>query len=79
MSGDMLIFLEKNQVKSITYLQNPTAVLWPEKEISPYDLKLKNFKWLKDKRPLVKEDIYRWIEDTPPPAKESKGASTGAP
>ncbi len=79
LSGDMLIFLEKNQVKSITYLQNPTAVLWPEKEISPYDLKLKNFKWLKDNRPLVKEDIYRWTEDTPPPAKESKEAPTGAP
>jgi len=60
LSSDMLIFLEKNQVKSITYLQNPAAVLYPEKEISPYDLKLKNFKWLKEKRPLVKEDIFTW-------------------
>jgi lipopolysaccharide export system protein LptA len=72
LSGDMLIFLEKNQVKSITYLQNPAAVLWPEKEISVYDLKLKGFKWLKDKRPLVKEDIYTWKEDPPAVPAESK-------
>jgi len=60
LSSDMLIFLEKNQVKSITYLENPTATLYPEKDISPYDLKLKNFKWIKDRRPLVKEDIFIW-------------------
>jgi lipopolysaccharide export system protein LptA len=60
LSSDMIIFLEKNQVNSITYLQNPSAVLYPEKDISPYDLKLKNFKWLKTNRPLVKEDIFIW-------------------
>jgi len=60
LSSDMLIFLEKNQVKSITYLENPVATLYPEKDISPYDLRLKNFKWIKDKRPLVKEDIFTW-------------------
>jgi len=60
LSSDMLIFLEKNQVKSITYLENPTATLYPEKDISLYDLKLKNFKWIKDRRPLVKEDIFIW-------------------
>jgi len=70
LSSDMLIFLEKNQIKSITYLENPTAVLYPEKDISPYDLKLKNFKWIKEKRPLVKEDIFIWDPAEPKPVKD---------
>ncbi len=59
-SSDMLIFLDKNQLKSITYITQPTATLYPEKEISPNDLKLRNFKWLEDRRPLNKEDIFTW-------------------
>jgi lipopolysaccharide export system protein LptA len=59
-ASDMLIFLEKNQVKSITYIDQPKATLYPEKEISQYDLKLKGFKWSEEQRPLRKEDIFRW-------------------
>jgi len=57
-SSDMLIFLEKNELMSITYIGQPSATLWPEKEVSPYDLKLKNFKWIEDRRPRKKEDIF---------------------
>ncbi len=57
-SSDMLIFLEHNEIQTITYLDRPTATMWPEKDISPYDLKLKNFKWLDDHRPRSKEDIF---------------------
>ena len=59
-SSDMLIFLENRQVKSITYIDQPQAVLYPEKEISPFDLKLKGFKWIPERRPLKKEDIFIW-------------------
>jgi lipopolysaccharide export system protein LptA len=59
-SSDMLIFLEKNELKSITYISQPVGGLSPEKDMSPHDLKLKNFKWLEDRRPLKKEDIFTW-------------------
>ena len=59
-SSDMLIFLEKNELKSITYINQPSGTLYPEKDISPHDLKLKNFKWMEERRPLKKEDIFIW-------------------
>jgi lipopolysaccharide export system protein LptA len=59
-SSDMLIFLEKNQLKSITYIERPEAHLIPEADVSPYDLKLKNFKWLDERRPRSKQEIFKW-------------------
>jgi len=59
-SSDMLIFINNNQVKSITYLGSTTGTIFPEKDVSPYDLKLKNFRWVEDRRPKNKEDIFRW-------------------
>jgi hypothetical protein len=59
-SSDMLIFVEKNQIKSITYINEPKGVTSPEKDVSPYDLKLKGFKWIEGKRPLKRMDIFNW-------------------
>ncbi|MCX6251870.1 MAG: organic solvent tolerance protein OstA [Bacteroidetes bacterium] len=59
-SSDMLIFLEKNEVRSITYITKPHEILHPEKEISPNDLKLKDFKWHENRRPQKKSDIFIW-------------------
>jgi len=59
-ASDMLIFLDKNAIKTITYIDRPQATMYPEKDMSPYDLKLKNFIWLDDQRPASKEDIFIW-------------------
>lgn len=59
-SSDMLIFVSENKVKSITYLGATTGTIFPEKDISPYDLILKNFKWVEEKRPKTREDIFVW-------------------
>jgi lipopolysaccharide export system protein LptA len=59
-ASDMLIFLENKEVKSITYIDQPVATLYPEKDISPFDLKLKGFKWITGRRPLTKSDIFYW-------------------
>ncbi|MDP4280537.1 MAG: OstA-like protein [Bacteroidota bacterium] len=59
-SSDLLIFLEKNKFTDITYISKPDATFYPEKDISPYDLKLKNFRWIEKRRPLIKEDIFIW-------------------
>ncbi len=57
-SSDMLIFIENGQVSSITYISQPVATLYPEKQISQYDLKLKGFVWIEGKRPLTKFGIF---------------------
>ncbi len=57
-ASDMLIFIEDNDIQTITYIEKPEGILFPENEISPYDLKLKGFYWLEDHRPKTKEEIY---------------------
>jgi hypothetical protein len=59
-SSDMLIFLEKNQLKTITYINNPEAHLVPEKSVPLNERKLKGFKWEEAKRPMKKMDIFTW-------------------
>ncbi|MEI7982527.1 MAG: OstA-like protein [Bacteroidota bacterium] len=59
-SSEMLIFLEKNQLSTITYIGKPEAHLYPEKLVPQQELKLRNFKWLQERRPLRKEDIFKW-------------------
>jgi hypothetical protein len=59
-ASDLLIFFEDKEVKTITYEVQPVATLYPEKDISPFDLILKGFKWIPDRRPISKEDIFRW-------------------
>ena len=59
-ASDMLIFIEKNKFKSITYYNEPKGATSPESQVSPYDLKLKGFKWIEDKRPVTRLDIFHW-------------------
>ena len=59
-SSEMLIFLEKNQLKSITYINKPVAHLYPEKSVPENERKLKNFKWEESRRPMNKKDIFVW-------------------
>ncbi|MCX6281876.1 MAG: hypothetical protein NTU51_07930 [Bacteroidetes bacterium] len=59
-SSDMLIFITNNQIKSITYIGITTGTIFPQKDVSPYDLILKNFRWVEDRRPRKREDIFKW-------------------
>jgi lipopolysaccharide export system protein LptA len=59
-SSEMLVFLEKNQLKSITYIGNPEAHLIPETSVPQNERKLKDFKWEEKRRPLKKSDIFIW-------------------
>ena len=60
MASDMLIYMEKNELNTITYIGQPVASLNPEKDVSVYDLKLKGFHWITGRRPEKKEDIFTW-------------------
>jgi lipopolysaccharide export system protein LptA len=57
-SGNMKIQLSDNKIQKITYIDKPTATLYPENEVKPEDLRLKGFKWLGNRRPSNKFDIF---------------------
>ncbi|MFZ4706179.1 MAG: OstA-like protein [Bacteroidales bacterium] len=80
LAGNMHIYLKDRKIEGITYLENPTATLYPEKDIAPRDLLLKDFKWHGAQRPLNKEQIFNWStektkEEIKP--KETQGADSG--
>jgi lipopolysaccharide export system protein LptA len=60
---DMLIHLDSSKVQQITFITQPVAELLPVNEIPWQELQLKGFKWLSDKRPKRKEDIFLWKTD----------------
>ena len=59
-SSDMLIFLDNNQLKSITYIEKVESHLIPENDVPYNERKLKNFKWEEKRRPMTKRDIFVW-------------------
>ena len=59
-SSDMLIFLRDNDMRTITYIGKPDATMYPLKDLTPYDLRLRDFNWNEDRRPMKKEDIFIW-------------------
>ncbi|MDP4292351.1 MAG: hypothetical protein Q8908_14830, partial [Bacteroidota bacterium] len=58
-SSSMVIYLDDRQkVKKITWVQKPTNVLYPEKELPSDEKRLRDFKWIETGRPLNKSDIF---------------------
>lgn len=58
--SNMLIYIDSNRVKSLTFLQKPDATLFPMKDVKPADFLLGNFTWRIHERPMRKEDIFKW-------------------
>jgi lipopolysaccharide export system protein LptA len=57
--SNMLIYIDSNRIKSITFLQKPDATLFPMKTIKVADFLLGNFVWHINERPMRKEDIFK--------------------
>lgn len=53
------IYITDNKISSITFLEDPVATLYPDKDLSPKELFLKNFRWLEKFRPKTKTDIFK--------------------
>jgi lipopolysaccharide export system protein LptA len=58
-TSNMSIRLQNNEVQSINYKQQPNQVMFPEKELPEEQRKLKGFRWLEEKRPMNRLDIFR--------------------
>ena len=56
--SDMMILVKDNTIDKITFITEPEATLYPMGELDPKELLLRDFKWLEEKRPRKKEDIF---------------------
>lgn len=59
-SSNMLIYLKDRKITNITYVKQPKAPLYPEKDLHPQDLRLRGFNWHGYNRPWNKKDIFFW-------------------
>jgi len=59
-STNMDIEIKDNKIFSISFLDNPVATLYPDKDLQTKDLFLKDFNWLEKYRPKTKDEIYFW-------------------
>lgn len=59
-SSNMSIWFHEKKIDKITYLEKPIHVLYPESDLGPADLLLKDFEWHGDRRPLNRYDIFKW-------------------
>lgn len=61
-SSKMRIYLKENKPSRIVFLSSPSGKLQPLEELQSSDLKLSDFIWHIQHRPLCKDDIFNWIE-----------------
>jgi lipopolysaccharide export system protein LptA len=59
----MLIKLFKSQITEIIYRSSPNEVMYPEKDLPAGEEKMRGFRWLQERRPKDKMDIFRKSED----------------
>jgi lipopolysaccharide export system protein LptA len=60
LSADITILLEENQVSSIILFTDADANLFPPLDLPKEERFLQHFKWITDRRPTKKEDIFVW-------------------
>jgi lipopolysaccharide export system protein LptA len=52
-----MIFLNK-QLNKVVLRQDADGVMYPIKKVNPDEMRLRNFKWLEDKRPKTKYELF---------------------
>jgi len=64
-SSHMEILIDERQITDIFYFDRPEATLFPENEIQPNELKLRDFRWFENDRPRKRDDIFIWNYEAP--------------
>jgi lipopolysaccharide export system protein LptA len=59
-SSDMKIYLTDNEVRVIAPIKHVEAQMLPNNDVPEDDRKMKGFKWMEDRRPVKKSDIFIW-------------------
>jgi len=52
-----MIFLKK-QVNKVVLRQDAEGIMYPIKKVNLDDMKLRNFKWLEERRPKTKYELF---------------------
>jgi hypothetical protein len=52
-----IYFLEK-QLNKVVFRSEVTGTIWPIKQKSPSEMRLLNFRWLEERRPKTKFEMY---------------------
>lgn len=58
-STNMNIYISERRINNIVFISLPIATLYPKNELTPKELKLNDFKWYRNKRPMNKQDIFK--------------------
>ena len=87
-STDVVILIDNRQAQEVTHIENVEGEMIPPNEFNEDELKLNGFKWLIELKPMDKNDIFEWREDTvaphvstakETPSKDSKPQPAGKP
>ena len=76
-SVDVVILIENRKVQEVTHLENVDGEMIPPNEFIEDELKLLGFRWLIDLKPVDRNDIYEWKEETAEEAKNVSSLSSG--
>ena len=58
--SDLNVYLKNNKIKNLVFITKPDATLYPLEQIDVKELKLKDFTWREQDRPLKVMDIFTW-------------------
>lgn len=53
------IYFSKQELEKVVFRSDVIGTIWPIKQKDPAAMRLKNFKWLEEKRPKSKEDLIK--------------------
>lgn len=59
-ASNLIIIIENNKVKDITFLTQPDATLYPLSKIKLDEMRLDGFEWRIEERPEKMQDIFKW-------------------
>jgi lipopolysaccharide export system protein LptA len=57
---DLRVYLKENKIDRISFITKPDATLFPVDKIELKELKLKDFSWRAEDKPLSAKDIFIW-------------------
>ena len=52
-----LIFVDK-QLNKVVLRQDADGIMYPIRKVNPDEMKLRNFKWLEERRPKTKYELF---------------------
>lgn len=59
-SGNITILLKDNKISRIIYRNTYTGKMHPLEDLTPKEMKVRDFVWLEKQRPLLPSDVFRW-------------------